>query len=162
MSIDIDALYRSYGPMVHRRCRFLLGSEDDALDALQEVFFLLARKRELGVHFPSSLLFRMATNVCISMMRRRQRAPLHLCELLLETLRSEEDHVDLILARDTLDRIFAGEKKTTRTIAVLHWIDRMSHEQVAAEVGMSVSGVRRRLAKLQERVAGIRKAGVSA
>lgn len=148
--------------MVYRRCRFLLGCDDDALDALQEVFLSLARRRDMAVRFPSSLLFRIATNVSISMLRARKNAPAHLCAELAETLASGDDHVSLIVARDTLDCLFREEKESTRTIAVLYFIDRMSYEQVAAEVDLSVSGVRRRLAKLQERVSAIRDMEVTA
>ena len=31
--MDVDTLYRRYGPMVMRRCRQLLRDEDQALDA---------------------------------------------------------------------------------------------------------------------------------
>jgi DNA-directed RNA polymerase specialized sigma24 family protein len=36
--IDVEALSRRYGPMVLRRCRRLLGDEQEALDACQDVF----------------------------------------------------------------------------------------------------------------------------
>ena len=36
--VDVEALSRRYGPMVLRRCRRLLGDEDQALDACQDVF----------------------------------------------------------------------------------------------------------------------------
>ena len=35
---DFDSLYRTFGPMVLRRCRFLLKDEEKALDAMQDVF----------------------------------------------------------------------------------------------------------------------------
>ncbi len=38
-------------------------------------------------------------------------------------------------------------------MAVMHLLDGMTLEQVAREVGMSVSGVRKRLRKLRSRVA---------
>jgi RNA polymerase sigma-70 factor (ECF subfamily) len=31
---DFDNLYRQYGPMVLRRCRFILKNEEKALDAM--------------------------------------------------------------------------------------------------------------------------------
>jgi RNA polymerase sigma-70 factor (ECF subfamily) len=52
-----------------------------------------------------------------------------------------------------LERIFLGEVESTRTIAVLHWVDGMTLEEVANEVGRSVSGVRKRLRTLREHVA---------
>ena len=150
--MDIDALYRKYGPMVFRRCRFLLGNEEDALDAVQEVFLSLSRRKSLQISHPSSLFFTMATNTSISILRRRKQNPVHLCEVMLETIDSGEDHVSRLMAADMLDHLFRSEKKSTRTIAVLYYLDRMCYEEVAAEVGLSVSGVRLRLRKLREKV----------
>ncbi|MEI8095928.1 MAG: sigma factor [Spirochaetales bacterium] len=42
---DVETLYRRYGPMVHRRCRALLGDER-ASDASQEVFVRLLRTQK--------------------------------------------------------------------------------------------------------------------
>jgi RNA polymerase sigma-70 factor, ECF subfamily len=40
---------------------------------------------------------------------------------------------------------------STRVMAVLHYLDGLTLEEVSAEVGLSVSGVRKRLRGLQER-----------
>src|SRR5262245_9689209 len=74
--LDVDALSRRYGPMVLRRCRRLLGDEDEALDAYQDTFVrLLEYRSRLDDRYPSSLLYRMATNVCLNRIRDRRRAP---------------------------------------------------------------------------------------
>ena len=52
-----------------------------------------------------------------------------------------------------LDRIFAREQASTRTMAVLHLLDGMTLQEVANEVGMSVSGVRKRLRTRKAHVA---------
>ena len=46
----------------------------------------------------------------------------------------------------------AREKPSTRVIAVLHLVDGMTLEEVAREVGLSVSGVRKRLRMLKAHV----------
>ena len=51
-----------------------------------------------------------------------------------------------------LDWLFNRHPDSSRTIAVLHYVDGLTLEQVASEIGMSVSGVRRRLRKLRETV----------
>jgi DNA-directed RNA polymerase specialized sigma24 family protein len=62
--------------MVIRRCRQLLRDEDDALDAAKDVFVrLIERQRELHARYPSSLLYRIATNVCLNRIRDRGRRP---------------------------------------------------------------------------------------
>jgi DNA-directed RNA polymerase specialized sigma24 family protein len=38
LNIDIGVYYEKYLPMVVRRCRGILGDEEDALDTAQDVF----------------------------------------------------------------------------------------------------------------------------
>ena len=44
--MDVEALYEKYGPMVMRRCRQLLKDETEALDATQDVFVQVLRRRD--------------------------------------------------------------------------------------------------------------------
>jgi len=151
MSIDIEDYYRRYGPMVMRRCRRLLGDEDRALDAMQEVFVSLIRNSgKLTGAYPSSLLYRMATNVCLNMIREDKRKPVtHDTDSLAMIARFDEaeERTD---AGDLLDRIFERGAASSREIAVMRYVDGMTLEEVAREAGLSVSGVRKRLRKLQE------------
>ncbi len=62
--LDVAALSRRYGPMVLRRCRQLLRDDEEAMDACQDVFVrLLERRHRLDAQYPSSLLYRIATNL---------------------------------------------------------------------------------------------------
>ena len=38
MGVDIEAWYARYAPMVHRRCRALLRDDEEAAEAMQDVF----------------------------------------------------------------------------------------------------------------------------
>ena len=68
--MNVDQLYRRYGPMVIRRCTQLLRDEEQALDAAQDVFVrLMERQDRLKDDYPSSLLYRMATNLCLNRIR---------------------------------------------------------------------------------------------
>lgn len=153
--MDVDKLYRRYGPMVIRRCRQLLRDEDQALDAAQDVFVrLLERRDRLRDDYPSSLLYRMATNLCLNRIRDAKRRKTTADQGLLERIADSEDAEGRIEARSVLERLFGRQRESTRTMAVLHYVDGMTLEEVAAEVGISVSGVRKRLrglrASLQE------------
>mgnify|MGYP006281868025 CR=1 FL=1 len=153
MGIDVEAWYRKYGPMVLRRCRFILKDEDRALDAMQEVFVKLLRNRDrLKDTYPSSLLYRMATNVCLNMIRSEKRRPETGSDQVLQLLAHMDESEERVAMRDLLDRIFSREPASTREIAVLHYVDGMTYQEVAAEVGLSVSGVRKRLRVLKEKV----------
>ena len=55
-------------------------------------------------------------------------------------------------AKGILDRLFSREPESSRTIAVLHYVDGMTLEETAREVNLSVSGVRKRLRGLQAKI----------
>jgi len=143
--LDVEALYRRYGPMVLRRCRFLLRREEEAADVAQEVFVrLLLHRRRLDDRYPSSLLYRIATNLCLNRIRdgrRREEVPV---DALWHLAHAEDRDAPLLL-----DRLFGRQPESTRTMAVLHYVDGLTLEQVARECGLSVSGVRRRLRLLR-------------
>jgi len=149
--MDVEALYQRYGPMVMRRCRQLLRDEDMAMDAAQDVFVqLLRHQKRLKADYPSSLLYRMATNLCLNRLRdQRRRAETHDHEL-LSRIADWDDVEGRVSARSVLDRLFGQQRESTRTMAVLHFVDGLTLEEVAREVGLSVSGVRKRLRSLRE------------
>lgn len=147
---DLEALCRRYGPMVLRRCQRLLGSAEEARDACQDVFVrLVQHRRRLDGTFPSSLLYRMATNVCLNRIRERRRRPFTDDGEQLLRLASAEEPGALSHARLLLARLFGRHPESSRTMAVLHYLDGLTLEQVADETGLSVSGVRKRLRRLR-------------
>lgn len=153
MEVDVEQYYRKYGPMVFRRCRRLLGNETLAEDAMQDTFVQLMRNKDrLKDDAPSSLLYTIATNVCLNLIRSSKRRPETSDDDLLNRIAGADRTESQLVARNMLDRIFAKELPSTGTIAVLHLLDGMTLEEVATEVGMSVSGVRKRLRNLRENV----------
>src|SRR5262245_56098687 len=150
-AFDVTAVTMRYGPMVLRRCRQLLRNEDEALDACQDVFVrILERQAHLHARYPSSLLYRVATNVCLNRIRDRGRKP--------ET--EDEDRLYRIAVADAvgpgteprllLERLFRHHPASSHTIAVLHHVDGLTLDEVAEETGLSVSGVRKRLRRLRQ------------
>ena len=150
---DVERLCERYGPMVYRRCLRLLRDEDEAMDACQDVFVrLLERRESLDARYPSSLLYRIATNLCLNRIRDRRRRAGTAEDAVLERIASFEDRESATGARLLLDRLFGRQPASSRTIAVLHYLDGLTLEQVAEVVGLSVSGVRRRLRALRHGV----------
>jgi RNA polymerase sigma-70 factor (ECF subfamily) len=148
---DVEALYSRFGPMVLRRCRKLLASEDMAADAMQETFMRVLRRREsLDARSPSSLLYRIATNVCLNMLRANRRRPTVSADVLRDGLAGRERVEDRILAAFVLDQVFSGTKEGTRKAAEMHYLEGRTLAETAKEVDLSVSGVRKRLLALRE------------
>ena len=146
-------LYEAYAPMVFRRCVFLLKDDAEAKDMVQNVFLrVYERVDSLDLSQPSSLLWNTATRLCLNRIRDKKRRGLDVdsSELLLTIACAEEE--DGIEARGLLAKIFSKEQESTRTIATLHYVDGMTLEETAETVGLSVSGVRKRLRTLQAKI----------
>jgi len=146
-------LYEAYAPMVFRRCVFLLKDDAEAKDMVQNVFLrVYERVDSLDLSQPSSLLWNTATRLCLNRIRDKKRRGLDVdsSEMLLTIACAEED--DGVEARGLLAKIFSKEQESTRTIATLHYVDGMTLEETAETVGLSVSGVRKRLRTLQAKI----------
>ena len=151
--MDVEALYSRYGPMVLRRCRRMLRDEQAAYDAMQEVFVkVLSNRDRLTDDYPSSLLYRIATNICLNRIRdNRKHDPMNYLDLLhhIHFPKGGESETSLKIL---LEYIFAREKDSTRTIAVMYFINGMTIKEIAGVLKLSTSGVHERLEKLRKRI----------
>jgi RNA polymerase sigma-70 factor (ECF subfamily) len=133
----LGQLYSRYGAYVHRRCRALLGNEVDANDALQETF-LRVRRYPPGPEVQALLpwLYTVAARVCFDQLALRRRAePMGLWGRVRAWLErpapgSLEDAACLGSELTRLD-------EASREMAMLHWLDGLTHDEVAAKTGYS-------------------------
>ena len=133
----------------------MLRNEEKAVDAMHDVFVeILRRKETLEVTAPTGLLLTVATRVCLNRLRTERRHPEDADDERLAQVMdaSEEGPESRSLARRWLDKWLGREPASTQLLAVLHFVDGLTLEEVAAEVGLSVSGVRKRIRTLRERL----------
>ena len=148
--IDAEACYLAYGPMVLRRCRHLLRDEERARDAMHDVFVQVLRYRDqLDQSAPSSLLYRIATNVCLNQLRTARRRPEVPDDAAVERTPDAGDAENAIASRSVLARLFGADLGSIAPIAALRYRDGLSVDEVAREVGMSATSVRKRLHRLR-------------
>jgi RNA polymerase sigma-70 factor (ECF subfamily) len=160
LAVDVEALYAKYGPMVIRRCRRLLGDDQQAEDAAQDVFVRLVRyQNRLTEEAPANLLMKMATNICLNLIRRQASRPEAPDSELIQRIADLSDSEGTLIARLRLDSIFRNELVSTRTMALMHYVEGMTLEQVARAHNMSVSGVRKRLRSLRRRALSLEGSG---
>lgn len=156
-NIDVAALYKKYGPMVYRRCYAILKDDGLAQDAMQDVFVQVLRKQDaLHAQAPSSLLYHIATNTSLNRLRSMRRRPQdknsEQGDDVLLAIANIDDHTDAedrSVWKQAIDVVLGRTHVSTRLIAALHYLDGMTYEEIAAEVGLSVSGVRKRLRTLR-------------
>jgi RNA polymerase sigma-70 factor (ECF subfamily) len=153
MTIDVAAWYEKYGPMVIRRCRKILGNGEEAMDAVHDVFVnLLQAKPRLHGAFPSSLLYTMATNVCLNRIRKYKREILQDFSGDSERLFfSDDDGFNQVDAELLLEAVLKDESKTNRVIYYMYFADEMTLKEIGEAVGLSISGVRKRLEAFKKR-----------
>ena len=151
MTIDIAAWYEKYGPMVIRRCRALLRSDDEAMDAVQDVFMnLLKAQGRLQGAFPSSLLYTMATNVCLNKLRARKWEAPDSPDF-EENFSINDEGFEQVDSKLLVQAILEDESDDTRSICFMYHADGMTLMEIGEAVGMSVSGVRKRLESFKKR-----------
>jgi RNA polymerase sigma-70 factor (ECF subfamily) len=160
LALDIEEHYRRFGPMVLRRCRTLLRNDAQAEDAMHDVFVAVLRAEErLRDEAPAGLLLRVATNVCLNRLRSKRRRPEVTDDDLLSRIASTtETGEGRASARNLLARLFGADDPlaaSTATLAVMHLCDGLTLEETAREARLSVSGVRKRLQRLRERLAAL-------
>jgi RNA polymerase sigma-70 factor (ECF subfamily) len=151
-SDDFAKLYIRYAPMVLRRCLRLLNDDEQAADAMQDVFVRLLKRYDPNVvKYPSSLLYRMATNVCLNMIRSSRTCKAIENENELKEISCCDDVEQQTLIARMVERIFRDEAESTRTMAVLHFVDGLTLEETAREFNMSAAGVKKRLRQFRRR-----------
>src|SRR5437870_2424678 len=124
MSEDrLATLYRRYGPMIYARCRRLLGDAAAAEDATQETFLRIHRHLDRAPDPQAAVawIYRIATNTCISELRRRKLRPEPRASL---PEPCGGGSVEAALAdRDLVARMIVRMPAKLRLVAWLHHVD---------------------------------------
>jgi RNA polymerase sigma-70 factor (ECF subfamily) len=150
-NVDVERLYRRYGPMVLRRCRNLLKDEETAADAMQETFVQILRHRStLNARYPSSLLYRIATNTSLNMLRSQRRGFAARAKLFVEAIDERENLEERLFHTWELAEVFLGVEERARQVARMRFLEHKTLAETAREVGLSISGVRKRLLSIRK------------
>ncbi|MBK7863070.1 MAG: sigma-70 family RNA polymerase sigma factor [Archangiaceae bacterium] len=155
---ELRASYEQFGCAVFKRCRALLRDEAMAKDALQETFLRLWARPE-GFEAATSRmgwLQRVAERVCFDLMASTTRAreePLTDAHHGLRLQPSAERRVE---DRDVLLRFIERFDERTRHVALLHYLDGLTQEQIAELTGWSRHTVGKKLQFLAERARVLR------
>jgi RNA polymerase sigma-70 factor (ECF subfamily) len=152
--LAFTTLVEWHGPMVWRVCRDVLRESNDADDAFQATFLILAR-RAGSIRQRSSLgpwLYGVALRVARSArsraVRRRSR------ERSVEGLEQEEAraYADRLDAAPILHEEVGRLPEKYRTPLILCYFEGLTHDQAASQLGWPVGTVRSRLAKARDRL----------
>ncbi len=147
---ELGLLYARFAPVVHRRARALLGRDADAWDVVQEVFerMLTAGAILREEASPMTYVYRVATNVSLNHLRSRR---------VRERPESPAEEPSIPPAdcesAQTLRALLASLGVRQQEVAVLHFLDGMTQEEIASTLGVSRKTVVRDVAFIRERAA---------
>src|SRR2546421_5498572 len=138
-------LYEQHSQRIFGYCLSLLGSREDAEDAVQTTFVNVHRGlgRGLGPQFELAWLFTIARNVCCNARAKSSRRGRHEGAADLDALQDvlpapERSNGTSI---EELTRALAGVPERQRRALLLREVRGLSYEEVAAELAVSVPAV---------------------
>ena len=149
---DFTELYQKYGPMVLRRCRAILKDEEKALDAMQDVFVRIIENKRNIKSACASLFYVTATRVCLNKIKADKIRSGPDFETISKIMADDFSDIERekIEAAAIIEKIFEKRDQKDSLIATLHFVDGLTLEETAEQIGMSVSGVRKRIRELQK------------
>jgi RNA polymerase sigma-70 factor, ECF subfamily len=150
------ALVERFRQRVWRICWRLLGNDEDAGDAAQEVFLrlFLHRTRFAGRSRYSTWVHGLAGRTCLAMRRSRSRRRRHeatVSEAQWDARQPTEDAstpgaaLDLLAMLETLD-------EEDRAMLLLKYAEGYEHEELAAIFELSVSACKMRISRAREKL----------
>lgn len=152
---EVEALFRTYGPLVRRRAYSILSNEAAADDATQEVFMkVLARLDDFrGESQPSTWLYRITTNLCLNKIRddRRHRDKLEEIGVGRQAnLNAERPATGGPEARLALQVLLHALPAELAEVAVYYHVDGMEQEEIAGMLGVARRTIGYRLERFRE------------
>lgn len=161
---QFEHLVRAYEKTIYNLSCRMLGSREDAMDAAQEAFFRAYRSLESfrGESKFSVWLYRLCSNVCLDMLRKRSRTH--------ETSLTDENAEEMPLPDERFCPQTELEKKELRQmvrrgldrldpdfrqILVLREINGLSYEEIARVTGLEPGTVKSRIFRARKKLAAI-------
>lgn len=144
--------YLSLAETLYRIAFYLLESEAEAEDAVQELYLKLwdTQDRLDEVQSPKAYSIQLLKNLCLNRLRKARRLafPASLPEL--ETAPPQDDALD---ARRRLDHVLAGIKSLPdrqREVLLLRTLEGLSYPEIARRTGMNPPTLRVLLARARK------------
>jgi RNA polymerase sigma-70 factor (ECF subfamily) len=148
----LDALYRGHAA---RLLRFFArrAGRDDAPDLVQEAFVRMAGRDLVPlqrIDDPAAYLTRIATNLVRDRAKSATQRAAAAQTPYDDTVHSGFDPHRQLADRDALARLNVAVgrlNRRTRQVFLLHRVEGLSYAEIAGEMGMSVKGVKKQMAK---------------
>jgi RNA polymerase sigma-70 factor (ECF subfamily) len=153
----IEVLHRKYARLLYDKCVRMLGDRQEAEDAVQETFMSAYRAigqfREGESHLP--WLYRIATNVCLKIIRTRKRKGAVPTDKFESSVALRHPGVTEAYYRGILEKGIQMLDERDLQILTLHLLDGLTQTEVASAIGISRRSVVKRLSGIREKFGGL-------
>ncbi|MBR0110511.1 MAG: sigma-70 family RNA polymerase sigma factor [Bacteroidales bacterium] len=152
-SEQFNSSYLSLAPTLYKVAFYILESEEEARDAVQDAFVKLWNDREtLGdVNSPKAYAIRLVKNLCIDRIRRQR---LEFPEELPERV-SPEGQDDEIDQKERLNMVMEAIKSLPdrqREILWLRTVENLSYDEISERLGMTPLTLRVLLSRARSKI----------
>lgn len=145
---ELRELYERYAFVIHHRARGILGTDEDAADAVQETFarVILHWDTFRRQSSPLTWMVQISTNYCLNRLRdRRAHARKHdhrKADIVGDGITRSDAHGRIDASR--LRALLVDEDEETQRIILYLYFDDLTREDAARMVGISVPTLRKR------------------
>lgn len=153
---EIKIIHEKYGFLIYNRCLNLLGSEDEAMDAFQDIFMKLIeyKGKNIGDEMIVPWIYRIVKNHCLNVIRYRKKFS---DNTVLEHIPSEHKFDDQISTKILINQILSIHNKKVQDAVYYTYIEKLSQEEIRSLTGQSPATIRRNLSKFKESLPNIKK-----
>jgi RNA polymerase sigma-70 factor, ECF subfamily len=146
-------LWQAYAPRIDAVVRRLVSDPDLAADVAQEVWIQIFRALPTyrGDARFTTWAHRIAVNRTLNALRSRKRLAQYEVEIQEDSATVEHDGERAVLAA-TIDAAVQQLAPGARTVFVLHDIEGYTHEEIAAELGITSGGSKSQLFKARAKL----------
>lgn len=144
--------YLSLYQKLYRVAYYILESESDAEDALQELYLRLWKGRDFldNVLNPQAYSIRLLKNICIDRIRSASKMALDAAIPEEETVAAEDERID---SRQRLEKVLAAVKslpERQRQVLTMRLIEEKPYDKISSETGLNYLTVRVTLARARK------------
>lgn len=154
--IEIKTIHEKYGFLIYNRCLHLLGSEDEAMDATQDIYIKLIKHKgslksdEMIIPW----IYRIVKNHCLNILRYNKKFS---DNKVLDYMPYNDRFDEQLSNQMLIQQILSTHDKKVQDAVYYTYIEKLSQEEIRSLTGQSPATIRRNLKKFKDSIPNIRK-----